>query len=597
MKKRIVLLFLLGFSSKVYSESWDSIGDKFTNFGNSVAKVGKGVVAGFKAMGGDVPSEYVYTFMAFNGIQSSITVEIDKAKKVMGARFGGGSGTSSTMKPGENTGATFKKIHLYFSIDIPDCSYSEDHYTLAKKNDATVYAYHTFNDPNTGDNTAEKVGVAAMTNSFSGMIYNGSGAASSVTFPWGGNSVTVPVESNSFNALKSTKTNALRPSTLNLGGTSITVGAKGLGSEVTGTDKKATVYPSRYNYEIRSSGAAIETGLAPGNFKQPGSKLVAGTSTVPGAVPISLGAATSWGNSTQQSVVPIPALIRDITPMECNIWNQPGGSTAQSTGPVGLDLPYQPLWFAYTGQAISSSGDLIDFPVGTIAPGKCLSVSLIRPPVSQKMARLYILRLNTTDQNQARSFLNALLKIQLPKYEVKTPAAVLTAQAKDTLLLTKLPDNIGYVSASGLTGIIMGTDIFTSYGLDSVGPYYYSVPPPMFAVNNVMSTFIQSLTNLTTKAQAALWINLQKWVQNYHTDSLTVRNEVETFLIQNGPLSTMVTKKGDSGYLTKTGLAVLSTALYGPTSISRMPIWYSTMTIGSITAPATWADSKDIVKI
>lgn len=599
VKKKVLFLLISFCSSTIYCTSWSSIGSRFTSIGDGISKTGQGIINGFKAMGGKVPPGYDYYFMVFNGLQENVTVQIDKDKKVMGERFSSGTGTTASITPGGNSGSTFSNIGLYFSISIPSCGYTEDHYTLGQKHDKTVYSYHTFQNSD-GSNGAEKIGVVATTADFSGMIYNGSGSASTVTFPWNGKSVTVPVESGSFNGLSSTSKNVLRPSTLKLGSTNIAVGAQGLGSKVksgTGSTAKATVLPTRYNYEIISGGGGIETGIAPGNFKQPGSEIVSGSSSVSGAVPITLYASTSYGNTSQESVVPAPANIRDITPMECNIWNQPGGSSSTvSKNPIGLNFPWQPLWFAYTGEAINSDGTLVESPIGIIPAGKCLSLSLLRPSVSEKVAKLYLVLLNTTDQSEAQSFFNVLLKTTLPSYDVKTPAAALTAQQKNTLLDSKLDDDVGYLYANNLTGIIVGMDIFTSYGMASSGPYYYMVSPPMLSLGNVMSTFTQSLTNLTSTSQTALWTNLQKWAQNYNSNPTAVRQEVETFLIQNGPPS-MVTKTGNAGSLNKAGLAFLSTVLYGPTSVTKMPIWYNMAAATSLTTPSTWVKSADIITI
>ncbi|MFT6765321.1 MAG: hypothetical protein ACJAZS_000196 [Alteromonas naphthalenivorans] len=575
MTKKIMLIVLCFLTVQLNAEeSWGSIGNSFKSFGDSIAKVGKSVGSALGQMVGYVSSDYIFNFIVYNGVQTGIKVQTREYKKVMGGRFEGGIGTSMTMPLGTNTGTKFHKTKLYFSLEIPQCrgyngdSYDETHYTLAAKNDKTVYVYHTYNDPDSGQPSAERIGaVTGTSKEFSGLIYNGAGGTASIAFDWAGKKVTVPVEAGTFNALRSTKSNPLRPSTLLLNGGSVALAKEGLGvtsSSGSGKDSTKSTSPSRYNYQITSAGG-IETGLFPGNFRQPG---------------------------IQKN---IPNL-RDITPFECQIWNQVATATeGTSWSLMPVEMPNQPLWFMYTGQAIANNGSLVDIPIGLVPEGKCVALMMLRPPVSQQLAKLYMVRINTTDEAVAKNFLTQLAHTKIPKYNIPIPSKKFIAQAQKTILTEKLPDNVGYLdNGKGLKGVITGMDIFASYGQASIGPFFYTVTAPQYAISSVQAVFMQFITNLTQGAQKELNQYIQRWVKAYPGNPEGVKRALETFLIKNGTKS-MILKSGDKEYLSPSGYAMLNTVLYGPTSVSRMSVWYPMSQRTAITVPVTWADSKDII--
>ncbi len=555
-------MLLCCFTSTV-ADSWDQVGQKFKDFGNGIANQAQNLIKGFESMGGSVPAGYVYSFRVFNGTQSDLTVRTRDAKKIMGARIDGDTKDSLLIHPGEDTGDRFSNVHLFFSIDIDNCNFTEDHYTLGQQNDTTVYAYHTYQDTSLA-NQGEKVGEAAVTTDFSSMIYNGSPSEANIGILLNGKKVQIPVEPDTYNTLQSTSVLPLRPGSLFLNQTEIILSKNGLGVKVTsgeGEQQTQQIYPSRYNYEILPSGQGIETGIAPGNFRQPTN-----------------------------------GKVRDITPMQVNIWNPPVAAPSDNSGSIDIDLPSQPLWVMYTGQAISSAGTVITNPIASVPSGKCLSLNLLRPPVNQGLAELYMIRLTTTDPEKAAAFLGLLAKTKLPANDVTVPQAVMTDQDKAKLLTTKLPDQVGTIKAGGVAGIILGSDLFSSYGLASAGPFYYSAPAPSFAVGNVLSTFLQGLKPLTTDQQNALLQNIKNWVIQYQTDPVGAREDVEKYLIQNG-VSQIITNNGATSSLNPQGLAFLTTIMYGPTSISRMPVLYQTASSTSGTAPENWAATADTVTL
>lgn len=559
---QIIVLLTCCFTSS-FGDSWSEIGQKFKNFGNGIADQAKSIIKGFESMGGVVPSGYIYSFRVFNGTQSDLTVKTLDAKKIMGARIDGSTKDSLLIHPGEDTGALFSNVHLLFSIGIDNCNFTEDHYTLGEQNDTTIYAYHAYQDTSLA-NQCEKVGELALTNDFSGMIYNGLSSEAIIGIPFNGKKVEITVEPDTYNSLQSTNELSFRPGSLFLDKTEIILSKNGLGVKVSsgeGEQKKDQVYPSRYNYEILPSGQGIETGITPGNFKQPTN-----------------------------------GKIRDITPVQVNIWNPPVKDPSVDSSSMDIDLSSEPLWVMYTGQAISNEGKTISNPITFIPSGKCLSLYILRPSVAQAVAQLFLVRLNTTDQNKAVQFLGSLANTKLPQYDFSAMNFSLANEDKAQLLKTKLPDKIGTITAQGLTGVIVGTDIFTSYGLASSGPFYYSVPIPSFAVGNVYSTFLQGLNPLNPAAQIDLLKNIKIWVNQYKIDPVGTRENVEKYIIQNG-VSQLITVNGAHSSLNLQGLSFLSTCMYGPTSISRMPVLYQTVSSSSGATPQNWAATADIVTL
>lgn len=574
-RRSFVLVGLLVWSASLYGTSWDSIGHKWGSFGKGIVSGVKQVGSALGQMVGYISPDYVYSLQVYNGLQSNVSVQTKHYSKVMGGRFSGKITHQQTLGPGQVTGSEFDGVHLYFSLEIPDCNYSEPHFTLGEKNDKTVYVYHTFNDPYSLKPSAERLGVISATSKeFSGLIYNGSGKTGTIGFLWNGKTVIVPVEEDTFSTLASDQNNSLRPSVLLLNGQKVVLSAVGMGSSSSsgsGSKTVKTTNPSRYNYQLTPNGG-VETGLFPGNYRQPGVEVQSG------------------------QAVKVPAKLRDITPMNIQIWNQfAQGEQGVFWNLKPISMPNEPLWFMYTGQGITNEGKIVNTPVGHIPEGKCVSLTLLRPPVSQGLAKLYMVRINTTDQDAAEQFLNQLAHTKLPQYNIPAPTKQMIADSEKTLLTEKLPDTVGYVNNdAGLRGVIVGTDIFASYGAATIGPFFYTATAPQFALSAVQASCTQAINNITPAAKKELNEYIQQWVESYPTNPDGVRRAVEIFLIKNGS-GPLVSKNGNEASLTKAGYAVLSTLLYGPTSVSRLPKWYPSLQKTTITAPDVWASSKDII--
>jgi hypothetical protein len=285
--------------------SWGTIGDSVESMGESIG--GFAVTMG-QGMEGKVPSGYDYSFQVFNGSNVPMVATIHKSISVMGARFHEGGGASQGIAPGANTGDAFSganSTHLYFSLQIAGggSTYSDPHFTLGAKNDPTIYTYHCFNASTTGSPATELLGAGyTVTSAFSGRIQNKTPQQAAVTYTLVGPDTRVITVSDldpySFNYLTIPQGYSIRPSNLVFGSSQkIIIPAEGIG-QITNV-KTQSSSPVTMNYVLLNDGStgAFETGIGPGNFEQPQTAEV----------------------------------IRDISPVQCQIYNQPAAQAV----PIG----------------------------------------------------------------------------------------------------------------------------------------------------------------------------------------------------------------------------------------------------------------------
>ena len=361
--KKIGLFFLIAapLCTDCASGSWSSIGTSFSGMGSSIWN-------GIKAMGegmiGKTPSGYYYDFRVFNGSNVPASISIEKAKNIMGARWSTGTGDSVTLQPGQDSNTTFSHESLYFAIKMTGpngLDYVEDHYTLGQHDDDTISYYHVFNDKDSGTPSAELLGAGyTISSDFSGRIENKTTQPTTVTFtlsagvitketPPDVRTMTIPdIDPQSFNFLKPPLGYTLRPSTIVFNQNfPFFVQKNGIAQRTkssTGSLSDSS-NPCTYNY-IFNGTSAFETGMGPGNFDQPQS----------------MGA------------------IRDISPVECQIYYE----NAQTTTPLGVlfpfDIPGESLWYVYGGYGWSEAQKkIVQYPSGHIKVGQCASCFLIRP--------------------------------------------------------------------------------------------------------------------------------------------------------------------------------------------------------------------------
>lgn len=527
-------------------------------FGESIASMAVGFVNGLKSMGGAVPSGYVYNFCVFNGLQQPISVQAKGMRDIMGAQFSGSTKQQITLNPGQSSGTQFQNISLYFEFECSDQNgtfFSEKHYQLGIRNDPALYTYHTYQDEG-GNSCGEEVGSGYTTSAdFMGTIFNNTANVVPVSFMFGNNPITINLEPQSFNYLTDVVAHPIRANTgsFNFGSYgSVALAQIGLGQPDTSATSSSGVKPpagaAPYNYEIYGT-IAFESGMGPGKFAQP-----------------------------------TTGAMRSITPMLCYIWNQTAdySQASYSQTLVPTQIMSESLWLLYTGPGWNSNTKQVEQPfMGQVPYGQLVEAVLIRPQLKDYFGRLYLVRLNTTDATKVQAFLQSIVNGTLTIPQLKIDPTVLAQQTVASMTKVYagfLPDTLGLLQDSqGTQGYVMLEDAFLPYGLGS-GPFYYSVPAPNYDVGQMFSTFsfLQAFTNsdkmnqLITNFQAAI----TQWIQGYPTDPASVQEDMKQFLLANGASNCVSVDKNGNKSLTTVGITVLNMMLYGPASITQLPICY-----------------------
>ncbi len=523
MNKKRVALFLLLWVFNVDAD-WGSIGSSVASAGESVGGFLKQMGQG---MAGTVPSAYRYNLQVFNGSNVTMNMAIHKVINVLGGRFGHGTGDTATLAPGQATGVMNE--HLYFSVGITGggASFSDPHYTLGIKHDPAVYSYHCYNDRNSGQPAIEMLGAGYTTTAgFSGRIQNKSSNSASVTYTLQHTSnpsdtrdfLITDLDPQSFNFFSIPQGFTIRPSNLvfypnQSQQTSVIIPATGI-AQITDV-KKNLSSPACVNYVVNAT-TGFETGMGPGNFDQP------------------------------QTVEEL----RDISPLECQIYNQPASEAAPIGQLMPQQFPWQSVWCVYEEYGWSqSNGSVIKMPMWQIPSGANAAAYLIRPSIarmkSKGPARLIMVRLSLpekasqTDAQKAQQFLTKLVEGKLYVRALATGAQgtlitqenaknvmmpttmpvsgftmfnqtasfpayppvsqtylgssfqlnMLSAEKKAELLSLDLSDDIGMLEdpSTGVRGYIMVTDVLTPYGMGA-GPCYYLVSPTYVDISQMIGS-------------------------------------------------------------------------------------------------------------
>ncbi len=524
MNKKSLLFFVLCFVINNLLASWSSIGSSLENMGESA----KGfLVTMGQGLAGKVPSGYDYSFRVFNGSNVGMFIDIHKSISVMGARFHQGGGASQELAPGTDTGAAFSganSTHLYFSLEISseNSDYSDPHFKLGAKNDSTIYFYHCFNSSSSGVPATELLGAGyTVSDAFNGRIQNKTNEQAAVTFTLTGSDtrvITIPdLDPYSFNYLALPQGYSMRPSNLVFGSSqSVIIPKQGI-AQITNAKTKAAS-PVTMNYVLlnNSSTGAFETGIGPGNFDQPQTANV----------------------------------IRDISPVQCQIYNQPAAQATPIGQLLAQQFPWQSSWCMYEGLGWSQEQQkIIATPMWQIPVGQNAACFLIRPSqafyAKNGPARFFVVRMtipehsSVNDKKKAQSFLSKLMAGTLtikglssvsggklitqansssvtlanglyfpstasfaknssfvaypPLSQTYLGSTLspgsLTFTKKAELLGLELPDDVGLLEdpTTGVQGYLVVSDLLTPYGTGS-GPFYYLINPPYIDLSQMLGT-------------------------------------------------------------------------------------------------------------
>lgn len=615
MKHRFILILYL-ITTFVRADDTD---DKWNDLKNKIVSTSKktwdGASGFIKGMGqsfGYVTPDYHYSFKVWNDAPAPIFIAVQRITPVLGADFAGTLVASKVLDSQSDTGELFYKQQLYISIwlcaekgsaDIT--AYSTAFSKASSSNDvATAMASKLFggiitteklkqnsflrkdiypwspNDDNTyyyrayTDNGAVKgeyLGIKTTTSEFVGTFYNNTDAADiKLIFKKDDESYTVSLEPHSFNFLQSNndKQFSIRPPA-----------QEQRGFTVLQNDKKIVLFPIAqygianvsYNEKTKHYDAAGSMSYTYEIYKKDG--------TINASMQ-----GLSIGNFTQ----PVGDKVRDINPVPCHVWYQSADQAdalekkesssdknkqSSSLEEVFFDVP-ETLWLTYRTH---------DFTLyKKLSPGSVIDFTLIRPQIAEKEAALYAVLLPTQDDVKAKKFLDRLSAgLIVPKF-IYTPLA---SSLEKGIVQTEVNKN-GFVidttgeGNSGLSGYVMFSDIFNSYGITG-DSYYYYLEPGKLKIDQLVNNLY--LDDKYYKKDAAgsivlgddvveeLKQNILKWINHYGSNKDKVKEEVQTYIMQKGNVN-LFTITGGQRVLSAQAQHMIEMFMGGPISIEHYPL-------------------------
>ena len=264
------------------------------------------------------------------------------------------------------------------------------------------------------------------------------------------------------------------------------------------------------------------------------------------------------------------SIIRPSVNYKCSLTSLEGAQWTIPAAPVVSTPPTPPP------SSPTSSGT-------TTTPAS--SVPVITPPSFLPLtislssaARLSIVSLNTTDPKKAEQFLIRLASEKI-KFSVFTPPVLpeatstppplptLSYSQQSSLLTKPLPTNINYLTdkASGVTGVLLASDIFSSYESSS-GPFYYTLYPPQADLYPIMSTLINYVPSSIYKDNNNNFLSsftetVAEWV-------LSVFNPANTLQTIQATITSYLQTNGNNELFISTGSG--STISYDKTKFSNI---------------------------
>lgn len=628
VSKSIQIFFL---TTVITSLIGQSIDDKWNQLGGQVVDTFKsgwdgasGFLKGMEQSFGYVPDSYKYSFQVWNDAPSSIFAATQRLTGFQGVSFTGNIVNSLVIGPNANSGDTFKDQKLYLSVwlcadsnlsDIQHYAksaeegakwgaiagavaglgvlspvttglgaalgglvggtvtteklesykiYKQDIYPWTE-NDTNLYYYRAYTNKETVK--GEYLGVKATTNDFTGQFYNNTSVSNiTLTFVKDGKQYIATLEPQSFSLLESstTKPNSIRPAaneqrafTFSQGTTPIgylPIASLGI-ANVTYNDttkKYDPAGPMLYTYEIfsGSKGLAVSMqGLSVGYFSQPTS-----------------------------------GKVRDINPVQCHVWNKSAAQVTKARASnqqadyssIAFDLPEQ-VWIAYktkdsTIQQKIQAGAVFDF-------------TFLRPQLSEQEAWLYIISLQTDDDQKAKQFLDRLTTGKIGQKAVVTD--VTQPLDKNNILTSMQANKNGIIvdtngaGNSGLTGFVVLADKFLPTGV-GIGPFYYYNDPSQLQIDQFANIiyfadryYVKNDAGalvLSNDVMQELSIKIPQWIRDYQKDKEGVKTSVKNYIQQKGNNGIFQDPNASSRVLNAQGQRMFDSLISGPVSIEHYPI-------------------------
>lgn len=594
---RILMSVGIVMCGHVYAGDLDNIISVFKGVGSTLDEIGKGLAS----MGGYISGDQIYNYRVINNTSSVVNVFNQNVSMIMGAPISGGVGKRMSLISGQDSGAMFYNTHLYFKIEIPEAHFSESHMQMSSPNDTNIYLYNVYEDV-TGIH-AEAVGgdkTVPMTTDFNGIIYNGGSHNIPFTFTitctgdtdddssniseniaTQSYAITVPLESDTYNVLTSQTGFAIRPSFLKTPVNQILVTGQGLGIEAPSSliPTQTIVYPNRYNYEILPSNKIVQTGFSIGNFKQAKN-----------------------------------GKLRTITPTIFTIWSPDAGDLILTDSTQSILLPYTSpnisIWALYTGSIYSvKQKKLIDKPIIKVPTGKAVPLYIMRPPVSRKKDMLYIFVVRSPSDNITRDLLSQFLIMPIPRFTqdgltfknstgrftYKLPSGIASNTDLFTLFSAQLPDRMGEFSKNGASAYLVYQKTFGSY-TPSVYPMYCTACLPSYDPLRILSTIIQFLdpTVVDDAVEQTILTTIPTWISQMFFDPVSVQSQLQSYLVKYGP-STLTRGSGAQQSLNVFGNIALAMILFGPCSLTRLPLLYKMASVVSQAEPDDWVSPENVI--
>lgn len=320
--------------------------------------------------------------------------------------------------------------------------------------------------------------------------------------------------------------------------------------------------------------------------------------------------------------------MRDISPQQAILWIQSAAQqtpAAVSAAPASeaYDLPGQ-VWMVYQSPSVKKTQKVV--------LGVPTTLNFIRPSLADQIGYIYFIYVNTQTDAQATAFINNFLNgkcgaaikqqavstintsIDIAKVEkasadqkitgtivdqvnsfssgnakgaetvstqTSSPMA-LSNQLAQQVLSGSVPANSAQLqdSLTGLTGYVLGVDVFTSFGGELPPISYYQLNPAIINITILATVLTQCLKDqqTPTPSVAVMSSQISTWLNDYIIKgSQVVQAEVAAFLNQYGSANLFDSK----GALTKGGQMRITNFVNGPISLANPPILYSPIAIQS----------------
>lgn len=531
-KKRVVIKIIffavllcakLSFASD-FIATMKGIGSSFESFGKSIESMGKGLGMGF----GAPPTGYVYSYTVVNDTALPIYVNTQEIASFMGAYFpkAGGWSQATVLPFSQNYNISNKEYYFEMSLHannnkptnhLPyvntDALYIQDCIQLpADKNSTKVNYFRVYMGKELKQGQyvhvpkAEYVGYADPSN---------------------------PKDSNASVTMGAALTGSPALTIFNNTSTSLTVGYSSKTGQTSlqtsdcdiflaKTEKNSFVYHSGLvNATTQKSSLPLGTVAVFQKGSGTSSQLFAMPASVFGGKSYTLEIYQDQQNSRAvglqalMSAHDVPSgRVKDITPVPCVFWYQSVAQLAKSQATGMSDLPGK-VWIVSQGE-----NDLIS---SEVLLGDALQFNLIRPELG-KQRWLYFLYINTTDDAKAKQFVqnfilgkngkdiikqyqeqgvNQFNQIQTQLANVLTfsssqssssnsgqivvPESLLQAAIKGALKV-----NRGEIqdTALGMSGYLLGADVFLPQGLGAASTFYYQLNPSEQTASDVPTSAV-----------------------------------------------------------------------------------------------------------